>query len=63
MPNYAAGGSPYLALFLADQAHRAPAKAPEAADDRLVLGEFAVAGQRREILDQAFDVIVEVRAP
>ena len=36
------------------------AEAPEAADDRRVLGELAVAGERREVLDQALDVIVEM---
>ena len=40
------------ALFLADDADRAAAEPAEAADDRLVLAEGAVAGERREIGDQ-----------
>ena len=33
----------------------------DAADDRLVLAEIAVAGERREILDQPVDVVPEMR--
>ena len=39
-----------VALFLADDADRLAAEAAEAAHDGLVLGEFAVAGEGREIL-------------
>ena len=37
------------------------AKPSEPADDRGVLAELAVAGQRREVLDQALDVVAEMR--
>ena len=50
-----------VALFVADEADRAPTKASEPADDRGVLGEFAVAGQRCEVFDEAFDVVAEMR--
>ena len=36
------------------------AETPEAADDRRILGELAVAGERREIVDQSLDVVVEM---
>ena len=45
------------ALLLADDADRLAAEAAEAADDGLVLAEFAVAGERREILDQPGAVV------
>ncbi|GJE72516.1 hypothetical protein CHKEEEPN_4073 [Methylorubrum podarium] len=48
------------ALLLADHADRAAAEAPEAAEDRLVLAEAAIAGQRREFLDEAGTVIDEM---
>ena len=41
-----------VALLLAEHADRLAAKAAEAADDRLVLGELAVAGERRELGDE-----------
>jgi hypothetical protein len=44
-----------------DQHHLASAKPAETADDRLVLGEVAVPGERHEILDQAGDIVLEVR--
>ena len=37
------------------------AEAAEAADDGLVLAEGAVAGQRRELLDQRGAVVLEMR--
>ena len=40
------------ALLLADHADALAAEAAEAADQRLVLAELAVAGQRREFGDQ-----------
>ena len=40
------------ALFLAEDADRLAAEAAEAADDRLVVAEFAVAGERRELGDE-----------
>ena len=46
---------------MADDADALAAEAAEAADDRLVLAEFAVAGERREIGDQAVDVIEAMR--
>ena len=49
-------------LLLAHEADRAPAEAPEAADDRLVLAEHAVSGQRREVGDERFRVVGEMRA-
>ena len=50
-----------VALFLADHADALAAEAAEAADQRLVLGEFAVAGQRREFGDQRADEIGQMR--
>ena len=50
------------ALLVADDHDRAAAEAAEPADDGLVLGEVAVAGERREVLDQRADVVEAVRA-
>ncbi len=50
------------ALFLADHADALAAKTAEAAHQRLVLGELAVAGHRREFRHQRFDEIGEMRA-
>ena len=50
-----------VALFLAHDADGLAAEAPEAADDGLVLGELAVAGERREFGDEAGAVIDEMR--
>ena len=47
----AAGG--VVAFLVADQHDLAAAQPAEPADDRLVLAEIAVAGERHEILDQA----------
>jgi hypothetical protein len=55
-----AGG--VVAFLMADQHHLAAAEAAEAADDRFVLAEAAVAGQRHEILDEGGDIILEMRA-
>ena len=49
------------ALLLADHAHRLAAEAAEAADDRLVLAELAVARKRREIGDERADIIEAMR--
>ncbi len=49
------------ALLLADDDDRAAAEAAEAADDGAVLGEGAVAGERREVGDQRRHVVGEVR--
>ena len=40
-----------------------PSKSAEAADDRLVLAEIAVAGQRRELGDEPLDVVAKMRPP
>ena len=50
-----------VALLLAHHADRLAAEAAEAADDGLVLGEFAVAGERGELGDQPGAVIDEMR--
>ena len=59
MLDAAVGGG---ALFLADHADRLAAEAAEAAHQRLVLAELAVAGHRREFGDQRVDEIGEMRA-
>ena len=46
---------------MADQHHPTPVDAGEAADDRRVVGERAVAGQRQEILGEPCDIILEMR--
>ncbi len=46
---------------MADDHHRAAREAPDAAENGLVLGERAVAGERREVLHQTIDVVTEVR--
>ena len=38
-----------------------PPKRGEAADDRLILAEIAVAAERHEIVEQRVDIILEVR--
>ena len=55
-----AGGG-VVALLVADHHHRRAAKPAQPADDGLVVAEFAVAAQLDEILDQAGDVVDEVR--
>ena len=44
-----------------DDHGRAALEASDAADDRLVLGEEAVAGERGEILNEPVDVVAEMR--
>jgi hypothetical protein len=48
-------------FFLAEDANRAAAEPAEAADDRGILAEQAVARQRREVRDQRLHVVAEVR--
>ena len=50
------------ALLGADHHHRPAFEAAEPAHDRLVVGEGAVAGERREVGDQAGDVVQSLRA-
>ena len=49
------------ALLLADDADALAAEAAEAADDRLVVAELAVAGERHEVGDQRADIVEAVR--
>jgi hypothetical protein len=49
------------ALLLADDANALAAEAAEAADQRFVLTELAVAGERGEFGDQCVDVIDQMR--
>ncbi len=58
MPDAALGG---IALFLAHHADGLTAEAAEAGNQRLVLAELAVAGERGEFGDQALDEVVEMR--
>ena len=46
---------------MADDAEALAAEAAEAADDRLVVAELAVAGERHEVGDQRGDVVEAVR--
>jgi hypothetical protein len=55
-----AGGG-VVALLLADDHHRLAAEPAEAADHRLVVGELAVAAQLDELVDQAGQIVDEVR--
>ena len=48
------------ALFMPDDHGRAALEPSDAADDRLVLAEVAVACKRREILRQPVDIVAEV---
>ncbi len=51
-----------VGALLLPQDHRRPAaKAADAADDRVVVRIKPVAGQRRELLDQTVDVVLQVR--
>ena len=50
------------ALLVADDHDGTAAKPPKPADDRLVLGEIAVAGHGREVLDQRVDEVEAMRA-
>ena len=49
------------ALLLADEADRLAAKPREAADDRRILAEGAVAGERRELAEQQPHIVGEMR--
>ena len=49
------------ALLVADDADALAAEAAEAADDRRVLAEFAIAGERDEIGDEPGDVVEAMR--
>ncbi len=49
------------ALLLADHGDREAAEAGEAADDRLIVAEAAVACQRHETFEQPFRIVLEVR--
>ena len=50
-----------VALLMADQHHPMAADGGEAAEDRRIVGEGAVPGQRKEILREPRDIILEVR--
>src|SRR3546814_13216180 len=50
------------ALFMPDHHHPAPAKARKSAEDRLIVAEIAVAGQRHPVVEQARDIMFEMRA-
>jgi hypothetical protein len=49
------------ALFVADDANAFAAETAEAAQQRFVFAEFAVAGERREIRDELRDIIGKMR--
>ena len=49
------------ALLVPDDAQALPAETAETADDRLVVAEFPVAGERHEIGDQRGDVVEAMR--
>ena len=55
----AAGG--VAALLVADDHDRPPLQPADAADDRRVLAELAVAGEGHEVVDQPGDIILEMR--
>ena len=50
------------ALLVADDHDGVAAEAPEAADDGVIFGIEAVAGQRRKVLHKGGDVVLKVRA-
>ena len=50
-----------VALFMAEQRDRLPAETAEPGHDRLILAKQPVAGERGEIVDQAGNVIGEMR--
>ncbi len=56
-----AGGG-VVALFLTDHHHRLALEAAQPSNDRLVVAVLAVALQLDELVDQAVDVVHEVRA-
>ena len=47
---------------MADHHHRAAPHPADATDDRLILGEIAVAGERREVLHQPIEIMAQMRA-
>ncbi len=49
------------ALFVAEDADALAAETAEAADDGVIVAELAVARQRREIADQAIDIVEAMR--
>ena len=50
-----------MALLLADDDDGRALKPAKAADDRLVLAEIAVAGERGEVGDEAREIVAEAR--
>src|SRR5262249_51348250 len=50
------------ALLVADHHHLAPVEARHAADDRLVVGEGAVAGELDELVEEELDVVERERS-
>ena len=50
-----------VALFVPDHHHAAAVDEAEPADDRLIVGEGAIARERHEIRDEAGEIILEVR--
>src|SRR6185437_2689937 len=52
-----------VALLLAEHADRLALESAQAADDRLVLAEITVAGERRELGDEPLEIVAEPRAP
>jgi hypothetical protein len=50
-----------VALFVTDQDDLPALKPAQPADDRLVVAECAIAGQWDEIIDQAGNIILEMR--
>ncbi len=50
-----------MALLLADHHHRLALEASEAADDRLVVAELAVALELDELVDQRIEIVDEMR--
>ena len=52
-----------VAFLLAEEADRFALESSQAPDDRFVLAEIAVAGERRELGDEPLDVVAETRTP
>jgi hypothetical protein len=50
-----------VALLLADDHNRLTAETGKTSLDGGVFGEFAVAGQRRELVEQGFGIVLEMR--
>src|SRR5690606_18546220 len=49
------------AFFMTENDAGAAAETPEPADQRVVFAEIAIAGERREVLDEALHVIFKMR--